>query len=57
LSVVLAFVGVKMLLTDVAKIPIALSLAVIATVIAVAIVASLLRNRRDSHNPGGTGGR
>jgi len=57
LSVVLAFVGVKMLLTDVAKIPIALSLAVIATVIAVAIVASLLRNRRDSDNPGGTGGR
>ena len=55
LSVVLAFVGVKMLLTDVAKIPIALSLAVIATVIAVAIVASLLRNRRDSDNPGGTG--
>ena len=57
LSVVLAFVGVKMLLTDVAKIPIALSLAVIATVIAVAIVASLLRNRRDSDSPGGTGGR
>jgi len=57
LSVVLAFVGVKMLLTDVAKIPIALSLAVIATVIAVAIVASLLRNRRDSQNPGETGGR
>jgi tellurite resistance protein TerC len=57
LSVVLAFVGVKMLLTDIAKIPIALSLAVIAAVIAVAIVASLLRIRRNSHNPGGTGGR
>ncbi len=42
LSVVLAFVGVKMLLTDVAKIPIALSLAVIALVIAVSIALSLL---------------
>jgi tellurite resistance protein TerC len=53
LSVVLAFVGVKMLLTDVAKVPIALSLAVIATVIAVAVVASLLRNRRPSTRPRG----
>ena len=46
LSVVLAFVGVKMLLTDVAKVPIGLSLAVIAGVIGLSILASLVRSRR-----------
>ncbi len=53
LSVVLAFVGVKMLLTDVAKIPIGISLAVIAVVIGVSILASLLRDRRLPARPGG----
>jgi tellurite resistance protein TerC len=43
LAVVLAFVGVKMLLADLAKIPIGVSLAVIAGVLAVAIGASWLR--------------
>jgi tellurite resistance protein TerC len=43
LSVVLAFVGTKMLLSEVYKVPVEASLAVIATVIAAAIVASLLR--------------
>jgi tellurite resistance protein TerC len=47
LSAVLAFVGVKMLLTDTAwKIPTGLSLLVVASVIGVAIVASLLRARQ-----------
>ncbi|GAB4433757.1 MAG: TerC family protein [Chloroflexi bacterium OHK40] len=54
LSVVLAFVGVKMLLPDVSnlllgysvKIPTALSLGVVAGVITVAVVASLIRARR-----------
>ncbi|MEW6335922.1 MAG: TerC family protein [Acidobacteriota bacterium] len=46
LSVVLAFVGVKMLLTDVAKVPIGVSLGVIAAVIGVSIVVSIARNRR-----------
>jgi tellurite resistance protein TerC len=47
LSVVLAFVGVKMLLTDTAfKIPIGISLGVIALILTIAIVASLWRSRR-----------
>jgi tellurite resistance protein TerC len=40
--VVLVFVGAKMLLTDIYKIPIALSLGVIATILATSIIASLL---------------
>ncbi|HEX5691946.1 MAG TPA: TerC family protein, partial [Roseiflexaceae bacterium] len=51
LSAVLAFVGVKMLLTDTAfKIPIVLSLGVIAAILTIAIVASLLRTRRLERN-------
>ncbi|MCX6048961.1 MAG: TerC family protein [Chloroflexi bacterium] len=47
LSVVLAFVGAKMLLTDTAfKIPTLASLAVIAAILTVAVVASLVRARR-----------
>jgi tellurite resistance protein TerC len=47
LSVVLVFVGVKMLLTDTAfKIPIGASLGIIALVLTAAIGASLLRTRR-----------
>lgn len=42
LSTVLVFVGAKMLLTDVYKVPIGLSLAVIAVVLAVSVVASLV---------------
>jgi tellurite resistance protein TerC len=42
LSAVLAFVGVKMLLTDVYKIPIGVSLGVIALTLAAAVVLSLL---------------
>ncbi|MCS6861713.1 MAG: TerC family protein [Abditibacteriales bacterium] len=43
LSVVLVFVGVKMLLADVYKVPIAASLSFIASVLAVSIVVSMLR--------------
>jgi tellurite resistance protein TerC len=46
LAVVLAFVGVKMVLTDVYSIPSWLSLVVIVFVLTIAIVASLLRTRR-----------
>ena len=42
LALVLAFVGVKMLITDVYKIPISASLAVVACLIGGAVVASLL---------------
>ncbi len=45
LALVLAFVGVKMLIADLYKIPITVSLAVVASLIAGAIVASLLRLR------------
>lgn len=46
LSAVLVFVGVKMLLTDIYKLPIGLSLTVIATILAISIVASIQRARR-----------
>src|SRR3712207_3439904 len=42
LSVVLVFVGAKMLLADVYKVPVGLSLGVIALVLATSVVASLL---------------
>lgn len=63
LSVVLAFVGVKMLLPDVSelllghsyKIPTAISLGVVAGVITIAVIASLVRANRLEHatTPGG----
>ncbi|MGH2376692.1 MAG: TerC/Alx family metal homeostasis membrane protein [bacterium] len=45
LGLVLVFVGIKMLISNVYKIPIAASLGVIGVVLAVAVVASLIRNR------------
>jgi tellurite resistance protein TerC len=46
LSVVLIFVGAKMLMADVYKVPIAVSLAVIVTVLAAATAASIIWPRR-----------
>ena len=46
LAAVLTFVGVKMVLTDLYKVPVGLSLAVIATLLALGIAASVWRNRR-----------
>jgi tellurite resistance protein TerC len=46
LSVVLAFVGTKMVIVDIYKIPVGLSLGVIAAILTIAVVASLLRSRR-----------
>jgi tellurite resistance protein TerC len=46
LAVILTFVGVKMTLVDIYKIPTPASLAVIAIVLAVAVAASLLRARK-----------
>jgi len=51
LAAVLAFVGTKMLLIDVYKIPIGVSLAVIAALIAVGVVGSILFPRREAHTP------
>ncbi|HEX8190304.1 MAG TPA: TerC family protein [Pyrinomonadaceae bacterium] len=54
LSAVLAFVGAKMLLTDVYKIPIGVSLGVIALVLAAAVVLSLIFPKRaEAHSPVG----
>jgi tellurite resistance protein TerC len=46
LAVILTFVGTKMTLVDIYKIPTPVSLGVIATVLTVAVVASLLRARK-----------
>ncbi len=46
LAAILVFVGAKMLIADVYEIPIALSLVVIATLLALAVGASLARARR-----------
>ncbi len=48
LSAVLTFVGVKMVLVDLYKIPVVASLGVIATILAISVVASLLRPQRPS---------
>jgi tellurite resistance protein TerC len=45
LAAVLTFVGVKMVIVDFYKIPIGVSLAVVAGILTVAVVASLLRPR------------
>ena len=61
LALVLAFVGAKMLLSDVFKIPIAISLSVVLGLVGCAVAASLLfprrrsRQRSDPHDfPHGT---
>jgi tellurite resistance protein TerC len=52
LSVVLVFVGTKMLLVDVYQIPVGVSLGVIALVLATAVVASLLYPKTvETHDP------
>ncbi len=47
LAAILAFVGTKMLLVDVAPIPIAASLAIVVGILATSIIASLWRGRAD----------
>lgn len=51
LGLVLAFVGIKMLVSDWYKIPIGASLAVVAGLLGASIVASLLRPRVDQPRP------
>ncbi len=46
LSTVLTFVGIKMVLVDIYKIPVLASLGVIGTILTIAVVASLLRAQR-----------
>jgi tellurite resistance protein TerC len=47
LAIVLMFVGVKMILIDVFKIPVLISLGVVATIIATSIILSLRKDARD----------
>jgi len=47
LSAILVFVGAKMLLTEVYKIPATVSLLVVVSMLAITIVASLRKNRRE----------
>jgi tellurite resistance protein TerC len=46
LAIVLMFVGVKMMLIDVLKIPVLISLGVVATIIAASIILSLRKDAR-----------
>jgi len=46
LSVVLVFVGIKMVMVDFYKIPVGLSLGVIASILAISVMASLWRAQR-----------
>jgi predicted tellurium resistance membrane protein TerC len=43
LSAILIFVGLKMLLADIYKIPIGIALSVVATILLISVLASLLR--------------
>jgi tellurite resistance protein TerC len=47
LAVVLSFVGVKMLLSNIYKIPIGVSLGIIATTVAISIIASMLWPKKE----------
>ncbi len=51
LALVLMFIGVKMLLLDIYKIPVAVSLAVVALIIALSVVMSLRRGDKVSVTP------
>ncbi|MDQ3004910.1 MAG: TerC family protein [Chloroflexota bacterium] len=48
LSVVLVFVGIKMVIVDFYKIPVGISLAVIAAILTTSVIASLIRARKMS---------
>ena len=47
LAVILGFIGVKMILIDIYKIPIGFSLSVVATFIGISIWLSLRKNERE----------
>ena len=51
LSLVLIFIGAKMLLGTFVHIPISLSLAVVGAILGIAVIASLIRNRRIKRGP------
>lgn len=51
LASVLVFIGIKMLLIDVYKIPIGISLAVVATIIALSVGCSIVKSHRAARDP------
>lgn len=51
LASVLAFIGIKMLLIDLYKIPIGISLAVVAVIIALSVGLSIAKSHRRAHGP------
>ncbi len=51
LAAILVFVGIKMLMTDFYKLPIAVALGVVAGILLISVVASLLRPRRQMASP------
>jgi tellurite resistance protein TerC len=51
LAAILVFVGVKMMLMDFYKLPIGISLGVVAGILAIAVMASLLKPRRHAGEP------
>ncbi|MFA5882346.1 MAG: TerC family protein [Acidimicrobiia bacterium] len=55
LGIILGYVGVKMLLSDVYHLPTILSLGVIAVILTVTVVVSLRADARDAEAGGGTG--
>ena len=48
LAVILMFIGVKMLLLDVHKIPVAIVLGIVGLILLVSVAASLVASRRSS---------
>ena len=54
LAIVLMFIGVKMLLIDLFKIPVAVSLGIVAAIIGTSIVLSLRKDKRQPCIPSGT---
>jgi tellurite resistance protein TerC len=51
LSVVLTFVGVKMVMADIYKIPVGISLGIIASILAVSVIVSLWKARNTAVSP------
>lgn len=54
LSAILVFVGVKMLLANIYKIPIAIALSVVASILLISVIASIIRPRKEEVIPTST---
>ena len=55
LGLILVWVGTKMLITDIYKVPIPVSLGVIAIILTIAVAASLLRPKHEAPEIPGSG--